>query len=180
MHYYILITGASTGPYTASQMRTMWSLGRIPANAHYWTDGQPDWHPVHQLAAMLDPSAAMKGDGANSPYSTPNTTMPAAAQPLHANLRSESLDLLHLQSQMKSTGVAALLAIFIPYFGCLYSAPLAAVSCGALGILCLLISTVTGQPWFWWLLAGLVHIVSVFCAIRGVGQFNQKLIGRHR
>ena len=77
---------------------------------------------------------------------------------------------------MKSKAVAALLSIFIPFIGCLYSAPIAAVVCGIFGALCIVAKT-DPLPL---MLFFIIYIVSIFRAIAGVNRYNRRLIVQAR
>ncbi len=51
--YHLLLDGASSGPYTLSQLIEMWQARRIDALTLYWEEGNADWLPLHNIAPLL-------------------------------------------------------------------------------------------------------------------------------
>lgn len=47
--YHILFNGETKGPYSKSQLKSMWDNGLITSNTHYWTDGMVAWLLVASL-----------------------------------------------------------------------------------------------------------------------------------
>lgn len=177
--YHIMTDGTQSGPFTLAQIRSMWATGRITATSRFWTEGQANWLPILSLPLDLSP---INQDSLPPSYSVSQAgyaTAPTMHEPSH--ISPAQLELLQLQSQMKSKGVAAILAIFFPFFGCFYSAPLAAIACGALGIMFMLPMILQEfQHWEWWFFIGIAHVISVFRAILGVDRFNQQLIRKRQ
>jgi len=158
-HCYLLVDGNRRGPFLPAQIRSMWNAGTITADTQFIHSDLPDWRPVSSFCENVPPSVAP----------------------------DNALEVLQLQSKMKSKAVAALLAVFLPFVGALYSAPGAAIICGIIGLvtLCLGISDLSDPNpnsglavGFWLILATVSYIVSIFRAIAGVDRFNQGLLTR--
>jgi len=47
--FLIYVDGEQKGPFTASQLRSMWSSGTVTASALYWSEGMPDWKALSEL-----------------------------------------------------------------------------------------------------------------------------------
>lgn len=50
--YTIKVNGETRGPFTETQLRSMWGSGGLTADAHFARQGEDDWHP---LAELCDP-----------------------------------------------------------------------------------------------------------------------------
>lgn len=46
---YLLIANEQRGPYSESQVRTMYNSGSITSDTHYWQEGQDEWLPIDTL-----------------------------------------------------------------------------------------------------------------------------------
>jgi hypothetical protein len=51
--YYLLLEGASSGPFTLSQLIELWQAHRVDALTLYWEEGNADWLPLHNIAPLL-------------------------------------------------------------------------------------------------------------------------------
>ena len=81
---------------------------------------------------------------------------------------------------MKSKGVAVVLALFIPFFGLFYSAPLAALVCLFFGIFpFVMINNHAGTPELALFVISITYIVSIFRALAGVSRYNARLLARY-
>ncbi|MEO6755102.1 MAG: DUF4339 domain-containing protein [Chthoniobacteraceae bacterium] len=54
-HYLVLVGSEQRGPYTLSQLRSMWGSGAITADALYWQKGLDKWEPISRISDLLDP-----------------------------------------------------------------------------------------------------------------------------
>jgi uncharacterized membrane protein YdbT with pleckstrin-like domain len=57
-HYYLFQDDAQKGPFTLSQLRSMWSAGWITAQTLYWQDGFSEWLPLSTILSELEPVSA--------------------------------------------------------------------------------------------------------------------------
>jgi hypothetical protein len=48
--FLLLSHGEQRGPFTYSQLQSMWQTGAITADAMYWQDGLDDWNPIARLS----------------------------------------------------------------------------------------------------------------------------------
>ena len=53
MDYYIYKDDNQTGPFTLSQLQSMWVSGLVTANTLYWQEGSPDWLPLGTINALF-------------------------------------------------------------------------------------------------------------------------------
>ncbi|MDB2327301.1 DUF4339 domain-containing protein [bacterium] len=53
--YWITIGDEQRGPYTISQLRSMWQSGTITANTLYWQQGFDDWFSLSTIIDLLEP-----------------------------------------------------------------------------------------------------------------------------
>jgi hypothetical protein len=53
--YFLLKGDEQSGPFTIGQLRSMWQSGSITAQTQYWFDGAPEWRPLINLLALLEP-----------------------------------------------------------------------------------------------------------------------------
>ncbi len=65
--YYIQSGGVQQGPYTESQLRTIWDSGSVPFDTIYWTEGMVEWGPIVQLMQSLEPQAIQPAAQSASP-----------------------------------------------------------------------------------------------------------------
>ena len=56
--YYLHAGGENRGPYELDQVRSMWSMGVITADAVYWDAQSSTWRPVSELVRSSEPSLA--------------------------------------------------------------------------------------------------------------------------
>lgn len=56
--YHISNSGIVTGPFTADQLRNMWAVGSIQADAYCLAVGSSDWTPLAAMAALTAPLSA--------------------------------------------------------------------------------------------------------------------------
>lgn len=47
--FFLAVRGKRQGPYTRSQIRSMWDSGQVPANTQYWSHGMTTWYPLIDL-----------------------------------------------------------------------------------------------------------------------------------
>jgi hypothetical protein len=52
--YYLLLDGAQAGPFTLAQLIEMWQARRVTPVTLYWEEGNTDWLPLHNIAALLE------------------------------------------------------------------------------------------------------------------------------
>jgi hypothetical protein len=90
---------------------------------------------------------------------------------------ADYLTMLEIQSRMKSKGVAALLAILLPFIGCCYASPIAGI--GYAIVAGMLIYAGIIVPFFA-LLALCLYIQSIFWSVGSVSRSNLKLIDQVR
>ena len=53
-HYYLTVGSDQKGPYTLSQLQTMWRAGSITADTLYCQQGFDEWVSISSLAELLD------------------------------------------------------------------------------------------------------------------------------
>jgi hypothetical protein len=46
---FISINGSQSGPHSKDELIAMWRQGAASEDAFYWTEGMPNWLPVHDL-----------------------------------------------------------------------------------------------------------------------------------
>ena len=63
-HYYLSKSGVTTGPYTMSQLKTMWQNGSVTADCLCWTDGFDEWVNVSNI---------LESQPSDSPQSDPKS-----------------------------------------------------------------------------------------------------------
>ena len=55
MGYYILQSNETKGPYTLSQLKSMWSSGAVTGNLQFCEEGYTEWLPLSSLQYLLEP-----------------------------------------------------------------------------------------------------------------------------
>jgi len=55
MEYYLYLNDEQKGPYTLSQIQSMWRSGNITGNTLYWQDGFSEWIPLSSILHILEP-----------------------------------------------------------------------------------------------------------------------------
>lgn len=55
--YFLLQEQVRKGPFTISQLRSMWNAGAITSETPYWQEGFDDWRPLAAIIDDLEPSA---------------------------------------------------------------------------------------------------------------------------
>lgn len=58
MNYYIAMRDEQKGPYTMTQLETMWQAGTITADALYCAEGMTAWASIEELFRLGNPGAA--------------------------------------------------------------------------------------------------------------------------
>jgi hypothetical protein len=64
MNYYITVGDQQKGPYTRSQLESMWSQGALTSDAFYCRAGMNEWRKIQELMQSID---SAKGQIAASP-----------------------------------------------------------------------------------------------------------------
>jgi len=84
MEYYLYLNDEQKGPYTLSQIQSMWRSGNITGNTLYWQDGFSEWIPLSTILHIIEP-----------PPIAPAPSIPRAAvkQPI-TNTPSDSLGIV--------------------------------------------------------------------------------------
>ena len=65
--YYLWLNEARAGPYTSSQIRSMWSHGLITTQTLYWLEGMEDWKPLGEIATEIERKEAKVGKSKRNP-----------------------------------------------------------------------------------------------------------------
>jgi TM2 domain-containing membrane protein YozV len=55
--YFLFINGQQSGPYTISQVRSMWQNGAINTGTSYWQAGMPQWQYLANIRQFLEVNA---------------------------------------------------------------------------------------------------------------------------
>jgi hypothetical protein len=152
--------GTTLGPYTVEQVQQMLDDGILfPADSAAY-EGSDRWEPIYSISGL-------------------RVERPAAGSRDPAPDRS--LDVLMIQNQMKSKGVAVVLAIFVPFLGLFYCAPIAALVCLFFGALSIeLFSSDVGVIGLGLIVFSVTYIVSIFRALAGVSRYNAKLLAKYQ
>ena len=58
MEYYLFLSEEQKGPYTLSQLQTMWRSGNITGNTLFWQEGCSEWNPLSSILHVLEPPLA--------------------------------------------------------------------------------------------------------------------------
>jgi GYF domain 2 len=56
--YYLYLDDMQKGPFTLSQLQSMWRSGAITSRTLYWQDGFSEWLPLSSILDELEPSRA--------------------------------------------------------------------------------------------------------------------------
>jgi len=56
-NYYLYKNGQQQGPYTHSQLQSMWRSGTITSNDQYWQEGFDEWQSISLIQEILDEPA---------------------------------------------------------------------------------------------------------------------------
>lgn len=156
------------GPYTISQMRSMWNSGQLNLNAQVLKRGEPDWQSISIFVPELESSF----------YVRPNRLMS------DSDAHSSVVQQFEIQNRLKSVTTAALLSIFIPFFGAAYGAGIACVVplllSQAIGFIFALMMNVKNQdaPTVFVVTAGIGYLVSIFWSIASVKSDNDAVIAK--
>lgn len=85
--HYLNVDGQQKGPYTFSQLQSMWRNGAITSETLHFMDGYSDWMPLDVIVPDLDPQPV-------------RSTHPALARPV-------------VITASKSRGIYVILALFL-------------------------------------------------------------------
>ncbi|MCW1923229.1 GYF domain-containing protein [Luteolibacter arcticus] len=143
-HYWIQSGSDQKGPYTLSQLQSMWRGGSITADTLYFQEGLEGWEPISLIAETLDPPKPVLS-------STPAYQAPAVPQQINS------------AQPPKNPGVAAVLSFFVPGLGQIYN--------GQIGIglvLCIL----TFALYFTIILGLVLHLHLVYDAYQTATKIN--------
>lgn len=53
--HYIQAAGEQTGPFTLSQLQSMWQSGSLTRETLHWMDGYTEWMPLEYILEDLEP-----------------------------------------------------------------------------------------------------------------------------
>ena len=81
-HYLVLVGSEQRGPYTLSQLRSMWGSGAITADALYWQKGLDKWEPISRISNLLDPPIQAVHSASASHPAPVVTSRPSNKQPV--------------------------------------------------------------------------------------------------
>ena len=113
-HYWILTGADQKGPYTLTQLQSMWRAGAITADALYCQEGFEQWEPISLISDLLDEQRA-----------TPASDLPGPQQATPAPAPIPVADSSCVPSQpsqpFKNPGAAAVLSLFVPGLGQIYN-----------------------------------------------------------
>jgi hypothetical protein len=161
--FHIHQQGADSGPFTLSQLRSMWHDGKLKADAFVWQVGESDWQPILNFSALLEPPRSPL------PPSVPKQPEPQAGKSF------SPLDLLDVQEEMKSKALAGVLAFVLPFIGLFYVSALAALAFLLLSGVASYLFFITQAPGWLWILAAL-DAVSIFAAVALAGEWNKRVL----
>lgn len=174
--------GTNLGPYSEAQVAEMVRDGIIAPVELAWREGLAEWQPLFTLGikGCVPPPAKQVAslpvqDASDNSYG--NRFFQNLSDNSHGN---QFLETLQLQNKMKSKAVAALLAILFPFIGCLYSAPIAAILCGIVGVFFASVGVNAHGDAVMFSIFSIFYVLSIFRAIAGVTRFNRRLIEKAR
>jgi len=58
--YYVWLNEVQAGPFTLQQLQRMWNAGQLTALNLYWQEGNPEWLPLKEILAQLEPSPSLQ------------------------------------------------------------------------------------------------------------------------
>ncbi len=91
--YFVMVGDEQKGPYTLTQLQTMWRAGSLTVDTQYWFEGQGEWMPLGTILELLEPQE--QSHAAQAYFAAPTV-------------------------RLWSPGGAAVLSFFIPGLGQLY------------------------------------------------------------
>lgn len=66
--YFIFRSQEQEGPFTLSQLQSMWRSGSLANSSQYWKEGLDEWQAITDLQEILDsPEASLTDDNQNLP-----------------------------------------------------------------------------------------------------------------
>jgi hypothetical protein len=141
----------------------MWQSGALTADALFCPEGSTEWKELRLLAQFLEPE--------------PSASMPPPSRQVEPSptYQPTSLEILQIQSKLKSKSTAALLAVFLPFVGGCYASIGGSISIVVIGVVGIL-------QWgkeigdYWPAAIGVLYIVSIFHAITSVNEYNAALL----
>lgn len=76
--YYIAVAGETKGPYSRSQLKTMWDQGLVTCDTQYWDESKRDWYLLSTFFEHEMPGARLRRDFASiQPNEEPPRVVPA-------------------------------------------------------------------------------------------------------
>ena len=202
MNYYYSTDGTEVqGPYTLSDLSSYFSTGALPATTQVCAEGTEKWQTLSSL--LQPPSNPTIQQTHRAPQTTTAPTDKPDTKPCpmcgehilstakkckhcgeyldgsippHQSSPERDLTALHIQTKMKSVGVAAALSILLWPFGCLYSS-IGACLFGIAGILVMVgvVDSNRNHPEYFLVLVP-VYLISVFITIGSASSYNRKLV----
>ena len=146
--YWISSGAEQKGPYTLSQLQSMWRTGSITADALYFQQGFHQWEPISLITDVLEPQA--HSPAVPSAYQPPNTPLPRRPT-----------------EPPKNPGVAAVLSFFIPGLGQIYNGQI------GMGILLLFL---TAALYFTIFLGIILHLYLIYDAYTTATKMNKSRV----
>ena len=210
MNYYYSTDGAEVqGPYTLSDLSSYFSTGALPATTQVCAEGTEKWQTLSSLLGPPPRPTAQPPPITQQTHRPPQAAQPPAAKPcpmcgeqilatakkckhcgeyLDGSIRPQQsspepdLTALQIQTEMKSVGVAALLAIFVPFLGAAYGSVAAFIVSLLIGVGIFAAIDVGSnahkpeEPGIALLAFSIAYLISVFWAVGGASSYNERLI----
>lgn len=105
-NHYVVIDGEAKGPFTISQLQSMWKTGILNLKTQHFMDGYTEWMPIEHILEDLEPKTTVTH---KIPY------QPAPAYPSR-RVRATNAGVVTVHIP-KSRGIYIILGIFLGLLG---------------------------------------------------------------
>jgi len=76
MDYHITVQGEQKGPYSLSQLQSMWESGTITSDSLYWNTESEEWKPIKELVEAPPPVLEEQPESGDEDWHVSNIALP--------------------------------------------------------------------------------------------------------
>ena len=109
--YFVIIKDETAGPYTMTQLKSMWLTGALSLQTPFMQEGTDQWEPMETMVDLLEHNAASIQPGPGSDSKTPPVKFPKSIEISDINMRFGSMVAFMIKSTIASIPAFIILTV---------------------------------------------------------------------